>query len=233
MSVVNSARTDNRTFYSVSGCPEALFRHMVRLGSYARELELTSTMICAKFDTDPVLALEKSIRDWTDPEYDELDDRRSGYLCTEVDEIGHMLHYKEDLHHCAEAWRYGLLLYIERVFKWQRNQPPSPILGFLARKTLNHMTSCRRSTMVQKQLLLPVLLAGCETKDENLRQEARQYCSWWNEKTRYDMFLTALGLLEKVWANNGNNPQAWWGSIMDQKSRDDVNAPDFRQYLFG
>jgi hypothetical protein len=46
-----------------------------------------------------------------------------------------------------------------------------------------------------------VFLAGCETTDEHLRQEAKQYCIWWSNKTRYDMFSTTIELLDEVWAN--------------------------------
>ncbi|KAM0428481.1 hypothetical protein ACHAPT_006841 [Fusarium lateritium] len=232
ISLFNHDKASNETFYSVSGCPEALFRHMIRLGSYAREFELVTNMTCVKFDMGPVLGVEKEIREWTDPEYGDLPDQIvADTPPTEGCDIGDVAHYKEDLHHCAEAWRYGLLIYIGRVFKWQRDQPAPPILGFLARKTLNHVTSCRYTSMLQKQLLLPVFLAGCETKDEHLRQVARTYCSWWNERTRYDMFLTANALLEEVWSNE--SPNSWWGSIIDQKSRSNVGTGDARQYLFG
>lgn len=186
-------------------------------------------MTCAKFDMEHVLSVEKEIREWTDPEYGDIPDQ----LVSDTTgcDIGDVAHYKEDLHHCAEAWRYGLLIYIGRVFKWQRDQPAPSILGFLGRKTLNHVTSCRYSSMLQKQLLLPVFLAGCETSDEHLRQAARTYCSWWNERTRYDMFLTANTLLEEVWADEAAD--SWWGSVIDQKSRSNVNSGEGRQYLFG
>ncbi|KAJ4248787.1 hypothetical protein NW762_012625 [Fusarium torreyae] len=232
ISLFNHDKTSDETFYSVSGCPEALFRHMIRLGSYAREFELISNMTCAKFDMEHVLGVEKEIREWTDPEYGDLPDQLvSDTSASQGCDIGDVAHYKEDLHHCAEAWRYGLLIYIGRVFKWQRDQPAPSILGFLARKALNHVASCRYSSMLQKQLLLPVFLAGCETTDEHLRQAARTYCSWWNERTRYDMFLTANALLEEVWADDSAN--SWWGSVIDQKSRSNVNSGDSRQYLFG
>ncbi|KAH6892608.1 fungal-specific transcription factor domain-containing protein [Thelonectria olida] len=232
ISLFNRDKTSNETFYSVSGCPEALFRHMIRLGSYAREFELVANMTCVKFDVEPVLDVEKEIREWTDPEYGDIPDQFvSDSPPAQGCDIGDVAHYKEDIHHCAEAWRYGLLIYINRVLKWQRDQPAPPILGFLARKTLNHVTSCRYTSMLQKQLLLPVFLAGCETTDEHLRQVARTYCSWWNERTRYDMFLTANTLLEEVWANE--TPNSWWGSVIDQKSRAGVGTGDAQQYLFG
>ncbi|CAG9942602.1 unnamed protein product [Clonostachys rosea f. rosea IK726] len=238
LSLFNRDKGDDATFYSVSGCPEALFRLMVRLGSYAREFELVSDMACAKFDLGPVLEVEKTVREWKDAEYGELLGNCAGYPnsadnavpnpgCDEAETA----HYREDLHHCAEAWRYALLIYILRVFKWQRDQPPPTILQFLARKTLNHVSACRHTSMLQKQLLLPVFLAGCETSDNHLRDAVRFYCNWWTERTRYDMFLTAEGLLQEVW--NQGNSHAWWGSVIDSKSRANMGSGESRQYLFG
>lgn len=205
---------------------------MIRLGSYAREFELIAGMACAKFDMAPVFEVRKKIREWTDPEYGDFTDQQlaesslmHGY------DVGNVAQYREDLHHCAEAWRYGLLTYASRVFEWQRGEPAPPALGFLARKTLNHVSSCRASSTLQKQLLLPVFLAGCETADGHLREAARAYCRWWGERTRYDMFLTAHALLEEVWSDD--SPQAWWGSVIDQKSRSSMGAGGARQYLFG
>uniref|UniRef100_A0A0D2Y3P3 Uncharacterized protein n=1 Tax=Fusarium oxysporum (strain Fo5176) TaxID=660025 RepID=A0A0D2Y3P3_FUSOF len=139
-------------------------------------------MTCAKFDMEHVLGVEKEIREWTDPEYGDLPDQ----LVSDTTgcDIGDVAHYKEDLHHCAEAWRYGLLIYIGRVFKWQRDQPAPSILGFLARKTLNHVTS-----------------SGCETSDEHLRQAARTYCSWWNERTSTRYFYYNRHFLSSEWSH--------------------------------
>lgn len=228
-SFFNRDQSKTETFYGVSGCPEPLFLHMIRLGSYAREFEVASNMTCVKLDMGPVLEVERQIRDWSDPGYE--NPNLSDLSLTDDGEPGDDMHHKEDLHHCAEAWRYGLLIYINRVFKWQRNQPAPRTMAFLARRTLNHVSSCRRNSMIQKQLLLPVFLAGCETKDQHLRQVARNYCTWWNDQTRYDMFLTTHALLEEVWSND--DPQSWWGSVIDQKSRSHRGIGDSRQYLFG
>ena len=232
LSQVKSDEATDPAFYNISGCPEDLFKHMVQLGTYAREYELASTMKCVTFDMAPVLAVEKSIRKWSAPEFGDpyepgFDDEQSPGQQGEMEEL---VNYRQDLYHCAEAWRYGLLIYIERVFKWRSNKRTSPLLGFLARKTLNNVASCRKSLMLQKQLLLPVFLAGCETKDEVLQQEARDYCSWWSEETHYDMFLTAVALLEEVW--NSKKPDTWWGSIIDEKTRT-ATGPVAKQYLFG
>lgn len=231
ISLLNRKGPDNSTFWNVAGCPEALFRHMVRLGTYAREFEVTANMTCVRFEMDPVLEVEGQIKEWTDPGYEGFNSTSSLESTGSDLDYGDQANYKEDLHHCAEAWRYGLLIYINRIFKWKRDQPAPSNLGFLARKTLNHVTSCRRSTIHQKHLLLPVFLAGCETKDEHLRKEARMYCNWWNEQTRYDMFLTVGMLLEEVWSSDGVN--SWWGSVIDQKSRTSACSIDSRHYLLG
>ncbi|KAK1772067.1 hypothetical protein QBC33DRAFT_575765 [Phialemonium atrogriseum] len=204
----------------------------VTLALTSRRGCLVATMTCVTFDMEPVLAVEKGIREWSDPKhYDIHPQHIPRDLLGDDGDPGALEHFKEDLHHCVEAWRYGLLIYIERVFKWKMDGAVSSMLGFLARKTLNHVSSCRRTTMLQKQLLLPVFLAGCETKDEHLRQEARSYYTWWNEKTRYDMFLTATALLEEVWTNQ--DPHCWWGSVIDQKTQFSTSGRTERQYLFG
>lgn len=225
-----AASSENATFYSVSGCPDKLFAHMVRLGSFAREFKLAATMTCVSFNMAPVLAVEHNIREWSDSRYDMFNASYTPTSLVDGQDEGDMLHFQEDLHHCAEAWRCALLLYIEKVFKWQTNQSNSSVIQLLARRTLNHVSSCRRTSMIQKQLLLPVFLAGCETDREDLREQALTYCHWWSEKTRYDMFLTAGTLLADVWAND--DPLSWWGSVMDEKGRLDEEAPQ-KQYLFG
>lgn len=163
------------------------------------------------------------------------------------DDGGSVLDYRLDLYHCAEAWRYALLIYIERVFKWQDRKAAkrradeagdedenvnhktddghadnTALLQFLARRTLNHVTSCRRTTFVQKQLMLPVFLAGAEIRDAGLRNDARDYCVWWGTKTRYNMFITGRALLEDVWrrrAAAGESVDVWWGDVFDQKGK--------------
>ncbi|KAF2096212.1 hypothetical protein NA57DRAFT_78980 [Rhizodiscina lignyota] len=221
------------TFYNISGCPEELFRYMFRLGTYAREFELASHMTCVTFDMGPVLAVEKAIEEWRAPQYDDPDVEFTQPGAAGIPDDGALdpvqaAHYAQDLYHCAQAWRFALLVYIERVFKWRRCEASMARIRLFARKALNNVLSCRRSVMIQKQLLLPVFLAACETDDEYLREEARDYCNWWGVKTRYDMFLTTLGLLEEVWAAAAD-PDSWWGSLIDQKS----GISSTRQYLFG
>ncbi|CAK7203388.1 hypothetical protein SEUCBS139899_006121 [Sporothrix eucalyptigena] len=291
-------------FYAISGCPRELFECMVRLAAYAREMQISSTLSCVRFDMAPVLRIERRIAQWQSPAFDDpvkaqdlldmvMRGRRplhtkkaprgvsisarhrtdsSAAAAAETaaaeklwrtrniavegqDDGGTVLDYRLDLYHCAEAWRYALLIYIERVFKWQNHKwqaerrrrrkeggsddddtseeeeeeekDSASLLQFLARRTLNHVTSCRRTTFVQKQLMLPVFLAGAEIRDMGLRNDARDYCVWWGSKTRYNMFITARALLEEVW-RRGESEDVWWGDIFDQKGK-----PGEKEYLLG
>lgn len=220
-------------FYNISGCPEELFKYMYELATYAHEFELASRMTCVTFEMAPVLTVEKAIKEWQPPYLSEsdadIDHLSTATLPTDCNsDPVQAAHYVQDLYHCAQAWRFALLIYIERVFKWRRQEASQTRLSLFARKTLNNMSSCRRSVMVQKQLLLPVFLAACETDDENLRDEARDYCKWWAGQTRYEMFITSLGMLEEVWASSADTNN-WWGSLIDEK----FGYGSTQQYLFG
>ncbi|KAK2596513.1 hypothetical protein N8I77_013400 [Diaporthe amygdali] len=231
--------TSGSSFFNISGCPAELFRYMFLLGTYAHELELTSQMTCVTFDIGPVLAVEKAIKDWQAPQYDDLDaDLPQPPSAVDLPEDWgrnpvETAHYVQDLYHSAQAWRFALLVYIERVFKWRDGRASKLRITLFARKALDHTFSCRRSAMMQKQLLLPVFLAACETEDEALRDAARDYCSWWSGKTRYDMFVTTLGLLEEVWTAAEGDMDSWWGSLIDRKSGSDTVNSAKKQFLFG
>lgn len=217
---------------------------MFWLGTYAQEFELASHMTCVTFDMSPVLAVEDAIKAWRAPQYDDSDadftqlpdgvDLPKDWCLHPVETA----HYVQDLYHSAQAWRFALLVYIERVFKWRHGSASHVRMSLLARKALNNALSCRRSVMIQKQLLLPVFLAACEIEDETLREAARDYCSWWSDKTRYDMFVTTLGLLEEIWTAADSDANIWWGSLIDRKSGSGVGTAGAskyskRQYLFG
>ncbi|KAI1771445.1 fungal-specific transcription factor domain-containing protein [Hypoxylon cercidicola] len=233
-STINSVLSPEHAsdFYNISGCPAELFQYMFQLGTYAREFELASHMTCVTFDMGPVLAVEKALKQWRTPCFDDPDADFDDPVASSLPNDWNLTpiqtaHYLQDLYYCAQAWRFALLIYIERVFKWRRGEASMTRISLFARKTLNNMLSCRQSVMIQKQLLLPVFLAACETEDAKLRNEARNYCKWWASKTRYEMFITSLGLLEEVWA--ATDPDSWWGALIDQKFR----VGSTRQYLFG
>ena len=111
----------------------------------------------------------------------------------------------------TEAWRFGLLIYITRVFLWNRNTRPPLRLDFFARLILEHVHSCRHTAIVQKQALLPMFFAGCETKDQFSRQSIRDYCQYWSQMCGHNLFSSASSLLEDVWLE--------WGSVIDKKQQ--------------
>jgi hypothetical protein len=117
-------------------------------------------------------------------------------------DIEEQFNSRQDRYHCTEAWRYALLIYIERAFRWDRKCPRPLNLKWLVRKTLDHVRCCRRMSQTQKQLLLPVFLAGSETTDQEMRHFTRKYCQWWVTRSRYNMFNSVSSLLEEIWAED-------------------------------
>jgi hypothetical protein len=101
----------------------------------------------------------------------------------------------------------------------------------LVRKTLDHIRCCRRSSQTQKQLLLPVFLAGSETSDEDMRVFVKRYCAYWAEKSRYSMFNSVPTLLDEIWST-GN----WWGRVINNTATgttSDGRAKSTTQLLLG
>lgn len=228
--------SDQWSFYELTGCPDELVVHLIHLAELAKQSELAANLAWLSFDLSPVLEIRAAVETW------QRDEFAQAHLTDNPTEIeGHedaetRWQRQQDRYHCAEAWRQSLLLYTQRVFTWRRPDPPSPILKLLARKTLDHVRSCRRMFQTQKQLLLPVYLAGSEVTDEEFRQFAREYCNWWATRSRYNMFSTVPVLLEQVWKGG---PHAlppylwWWGAVVDKNTGPSRNKDEDFQYLFG
>lgn len=178
------------------------------------------------FDMTPVTETEQKITNWENnlnPSPEGEDNRH-----ITDGEAERQFHDQQDRYHCAEAWRYALLIYIERIFKCGPDQPRPRKMVRLVRETLDHVRCCRRTSQTQKQLLLPVLLAGSETSDEDMRDFVKWYCKYWGEKTRYSMFNSAPALLDEIWATG-----KWWGAIVDSKSKPLGPGELVTQFLFG
>ena len=112
------------------------------------------------------------------------------------------------------------------------------------RTSLNHVRCVRRSSQTQKQLLLPIFLAGSETTDEELRGVVRGYCEWWANKSRYQMFSTVPDLLTDIWAaidkarddtlDGASDETPWWGNVIDEKlEMTAIGNKTTAHYLFG
>lgn len=163
------------------------------------------------FDSTLVNNIQASITNW----------RNSSLLAIDNGLSEESMQQQRDRFHCTEAWRYGLLIYITRVFQWTRTSSPPKILATYARLIFEHVQSCRRTSIVAKQAFFPLFLAGCETKDRFLRQSIREFCEYWDTSSGYNLFRTALSLLEDTWKehNGPSGDEVWWGSVIDRKQQ--------------
>lgn len=237
--LVRSERQGKWTFYDLTGCPGDLVVQLFQLADLAKQSEIASSMTWLTFDLTPVMEIERQIRNWKATSFASACglSEDEGALSYAADEVAdeESLHAQQDRHHCVEAWRCALLLYIERMFKWDRNAPRPKAIARLVRATLTHVRACRRTSQTQKQLLLPVFLAGSETSDADMREFVIQYCKWWGEKSRYNMFNSVPSLLKEVWDGRSSRPgqKAWWGEVVDRKTGPQGTCQVPMQFLFG
>lgn len=202
--------TDTWSFFDITGCPRELFVRLVQLTHMAAEKEKLAEMRFASFRYDLVDEIEEAISAWKNNESDDMG-------TVEIDDEN-SVHDAQDKFHCYKAWQFCLLLYIHRVFRWDRTQPPSPKIKMLARRTLDHIQSCRLSSLISKQVLLPIFLAGSEILDNGYCEMVGRYCREWHRKSGYQPFIHVLTLLESVWNQRratGSN-SVWWGSVIDE-----------------
>ncbi|KIW69286.1 hypothetical protein PV04_05168 [Phialophora macrospora] len=253
--LVQHEKTDRWSFYELTGCPTELLILLVRLAEMAHAKEMAESMECLTFDVKSVLDIERQLLEWNSGygedqrhfleqiigQGDESEPGNGGTNKTRTaeDEMDEQEDYRrqQDDYHCSEAWRYALLLYIQRVFRWDRgsHQRPAAILPLVC-KIFEHCRNCRKTSQVQKQLLLPVFLAGAEARDKDLQDTARAYCLWWGARSRYGMFYSVSCLLEEFWAleSSKDGHPRWWGSFLNAKSSSG-KAEDLAamQFLFG
>lgn len=224
--LVRWEQQDEWSFFDLTGCPRELFVHLFDLADLAHQSEIASSMKWLSFSSVPIVEIETKLVQWKNDheapfvrgaEEEEDAEDQAGISSAEAEE---QLHRQQDRFHCAETWRCALLLYLERVFKSDGNRDSRTnktrrlAVSKMARMIINHIQCCRRSSQTQKQLLLPIFLAGCETADAEMREFVKGYCTYWGERSRYSMFHSAPVLLDEIWAT-----QQWWGVVIDSKSR--------------
>jgi hypothetical protein len=254
--LVRNEEQDGWSFYDLTGCPTELLILLIRLVEMARQKELAASMEYLTFAMDPVLDVEEKLLSWNnifaenrDPGQElEPRDRVQEDFCSigaensdgispissEGDEEEY--YQQRDRYHLAEAWRYALLLYIQRVFRWDRqsHRRPSATLR-LTCSVLDHTRNCRKTSQSQKQLLLPIFLAGAEVRDKYMRDTVRSFCLWWGARSRYGMFYSVSNLLEEYWTEPHckSGKPIWWGSFLDEKSTSRKAGGRTTQFLFG
>lgn len=156
------------------------------------------------------------------------------YPSLDEDSDEEALDVARDRYHCSEAWRNALLLYIERVFRWNRGGHVPVSVRYISRSIMEHARCIRKENTFQKQILLPIFLAGAEMKREEDKAFVREYCSWWTRMCGSKMFIDACSYCEEIWALS-NTPEAqgvWWGVIVDRHCSDS-GLPMRPQVLLG
>lgn len=249
--LLKNEHVDGWSFYELTGCPTGLVVFLVRLAEMARQKEMAESMEFLTFDMTAVLNVERQLLNWKnslevdvgsvqidDDILNSLEEDAEGQdAVSSKDKDEDEYCRQRDDYNCIEAWRYALLLYIQRVFRWNRqsHRRPSAILP-LTCKVLEHSRNCHKTSQVQKQLLLPMFLAGAESRDEAMRNTVREYCLYWGARSRYGMFYSVSSLLAEYWEHqlSTNASPVWWGSFLDLKSRP-AKAGDAApmQFLFG
>ncbi len=205
------------TFYQLNGCPRELFVPMNQLANLSARSddELVSLL---------VEEIEQSVEKYKYP--------GQGISSDWDDEEA--MHTERDQYHCCEAFRYALLIYILRVFTGagkRKRQRPSSRISFLSRVCLDHVAACRPTSLIQKQLLFPVFIAGSETRNIAHRESAAEYCRRWYRKFGYQMYPAVLDVMEAVWAEqDAGNEGFWWGIELDFRR---AKEGDFVQFCFG
>ncbi|GLA46856.1 hypothetical protein AnigIFM63604_011457 [Aspergillus niger] len=201
---------DNRkwNFFDLCGCPHSVVTLLMQVVRLSAEKRQSSSMRYVTFDTTMVAQIEQALESWHHISPAAL------AFGSEED-----IQKDQDCMHCSEAWRHGLLLYIYRVFRWKPGSPiPTHVVRW-ARVVVDHVVACRDESMVARQALLPLFFAGCEQRDRSIRQKIVQFCSVWNDRTRYQMFGSTIPLLEEVWAEQEAKgfENVWWGHVVDRK----------------
>ncbi|OOF99639.1 hypothetical protein ASPCADRAFT_138322 [Aspergillus carbonarius ITEM 5010] len=210
-------------YFSLCGCPLSLVKIVMQLARLGAEKRKASLMQYVTFDTTVVSKLEQSLESWQ-------------YVLPDTafqDEES--LQQDLDSMHCSEAWRNGLLIYIYRVFQWDRGSSIPMRILCRARVIMDHVIACRDGNMVSRQALLPLFFAGCELRDLSSRRRILRLCSVWSERTRYHMFSTTIPLLKEVWAEQETKgfENVWWGQIVDRQHSSDGHSPLQMRLCFG
>lgn len=109
-----------------------------------------------------------------------------------------------DLLHINESFRYAALLYTERL--GHPVLPSShPNFQTYVSQALYHITSLEITSCVNKFLLWPLFIVGTECVDERSRNVVRVRCREIMLESGFYNNLSGLEVLERVWAEVGNN----------------------------
>lgn len=193
-------------FFTLYGCPMEFLRHMAELSKLASIYEKTKAMEWTIFNVLPVDVIIEHVRQYRNPECVDVS-------ALEHDEADVEAQYSRYL--CIEAWRNAILLYICRVFRATQDAPSLRQIDHHKRLILDSVRCIPETDFTQKQMLLPVFLAGAEAGTERDRSVARSYCAFWDQTSRFGHFGSAGQMLEEIWAGwaEDNRSDYWWGVL--------------------
>jgi hypothetical protein len=187
---------------------------MARLAKLASIYEKTTRMEWTLFNDLPVISEIAELQEYVNPESVTLCSAEDMGLDGDVDA-------RRNRFHCIEAWRHAIILYTCRVFNQQQDEHSMRKITYLARLVLDSVRCIPQSSIIQKQVLLPVFLAGAEMEREADRGFVRQYCKYWSDTSRFYHFESATELLEDIWceADMSSRYQYWWGVRVGPESQ--------------
>lgn len=222
-SILRHGHSDGWSYIELTGCLEEFVVIMAKISSLAQQHETAKKKESLYFDIGAVDEVERTLRNVPAP-----------YPYFNADFDDETLDLLRDRYHCTEAWRNALLIYIERVFRWDIGEPVPSNAKYLARSIMDHARCIRRENNFQKQILLPLFLAGAEIRREEDRDFVRDYCSWWTRLCGSKMFIDASSFCEEIWqkTDTEDSQGVWWGSIID-KQCSESKLPARPQILLG
>lgn len=199
------------SFLVLIGCPVEFLMAMARLAKLAAIYEKTTKMEYTIFNDLPVKLVVAEIQMFINFE---------AVTSADLDNLEDEPESKRNRFHSIEAWRHAILLFAARAFCKQADDRGLRKITHLARMVLDCVRCIPQAEFFQKQLLLPVFLAGSEVESEIDRKFVRQYCQYWNETSRFEHFGSAGQLLENIWRDwdVSTRDVYWWGTKIQAQS---------------
>ena len=201
------------SFLVLAGCPVQFLMAMARLAKLASIYEKTTKMEWTIFNDLPVQLVVENIKSFENVELVNIAD---------LDNLEDNPNTRRNRFHCIEAWRHAVLLFAARAFCQKQDSYGIRKIDHLARVILDCVRCIPQAEFFQKQLLLPVFLAGSEVESVVDRAFIRHYFQYWNETSRFEHFGSAGELLEDIWNdwNVSKRDVYWWGTKLKQQSFD-------------
>lgn len=143
--VVSKHNDQEWDYFRLCGCPQQLVEIVMRLARLSAEKRKSLSMQYVTFDNTNITEVEELLESWYHAP------PPSAYL----DEDS--MQDDQDGMHCPEAWRYGLFLYVCRVFRWKHGSSIPISVLLRARVVVDHVFACLTDRMVARQALLPLV----------------------------------------------------------------------------